>query len=231
MTTQQEHVFPYYRSPSDIRNEAFTHRMRGLDEAEVREYLDLLADQVQTAENEHAEFRAENARLRAENTRLRAANERLLTEQTQAGGAADGNSHAVALFSEAQAVADALVEEAVQRARELMTEARAKEREILRQAHEAADAAAREASRTDAGRVEIVPLTPVAEVEYVRAFAKVTQVQLRNVLEAVAEQVNRLGELSTGSGDVNPMISRGGAPISARSSWQVGTAEHWSTDL
>ncbi len=34
------------------------------------------------------------------------------------------------------------------------------------------------------------------EIEYVRTFAQVAQVQLRSVLEALSEQVDRLGEVS-----------------------------------
>jgi DivIVA domain-containing protein len=64
MTEQQERSFPYYRSPSTIRTEEFSHRMRGLDEAEVREFLDLLADQVQAGDLERNEMRTENERLR-----------------------------------------------------------------------------------------------------------------------------------------------------------------------
>ena len=58
MTNQDEQVYPYYRSPASIRGETFAHRMRGLDEEEVREYLDLLADQVQAADYEQLEHRS-----------------------------------------------------------------------------------------------------------------------------------------------------------------------------
>jgi len=71
VTQQQEHVFPYYRSPEDIRRQEFNHRMRGLDEYEVQEFLGLLADQVKATELERAEFHAENERLRAEVESLR----------------------------------------------------------------------------------------------------------------------------------------------------------------
>lgn len=186
MTQQQEHVFPYYRSPDDIRRQEFNHRMRGLDEYEVQEFLGLLADQVKATELERAEFRAENERLRAEVESLRSKG------SEPEGGV---SPQAVLLFSQAQQVADQLVEEAVRHARDLMTSARNQQREILQRAHEAAENAVR---TTDAalpeGPVEGYTM-PVQEIEYVRTFARVAQVQLRSVLEALTEQVEKLGEV------------------------------------
>jgi DivIVA domain-containing protein len=124
-----DHAFLYYRSPSTIRNEAFTHRMRGLDEDEVREYLALLADQVAAAEHERAELHAEIDRLREENALLR---------RTAEARRPDDKPQAAAVLSHAQAVADQLVEEAVRHTRRVMAHARAQEREVLRRAAESA---------------------------------------------------------------------------------------------
>lgn len=198
MTQQQEQDFPYYRSPSTIRNEVFNHRMRGLDEDEVREYLSLLADQVQAMDRERAAQRAEIEDLRAEVHRLREQSDHTTD---------DISPQAVALFSQAQQVADQLVEEAVRHARDLMTSARNQQRDILQRAHEAAEEAVR---RTGATQVQAPPrgyTTPVPEVEYVRTFARVAQVQLRSVLDALADQVDRLGEvpkLDPRAPDVDP---------------------------
>lgn len=199
MTQQQEHAFPYYRSPDDIRRQEFSHRMRGLDEYEVQEFLDLLADQVRATEHERAEFRTENEQLRAEVERLR----KQQPEQDSGGV----SPQAVILFSQAQQVADQLVEEAVRHARDLMTSARNQQREILQQAHQAAENAVRVTDTAPSG-VPAVPTapgapaipatgysTPMHEIEYVRTFAKVAQVQLRSVLEALTEQVDKLGEM------------------------------------
>ena len=65
VTSEDERVSLYYRSPQDIHGESFTHRMRGLDENEVREYLDLLADQIEAVEWERTEMVHELERLRA----------------------------------------------------------------------------------------------------------------------------------------------------------------------
>lgn len=203
MTQEHEQVFPYYRSPATIRGEAFSHRVRGLDEEEVREYLDLLADQIQAHDQERSEIRAENERLRVELERLR-------NDRPEPAGD-EITPQAVALFSQAQQVADQLVEEAVRHARDLMSSARNQQREILSQAHHAAETAAREATEAaarDAG-VDVAEMpvgytTPVPEIEYVRTFARVAQVQLRSVLEALTEQVEKLGEV--------PRLSQGAPP-------------------
>ncbi len=188
VTTQDEQVFPYYRSPSAIRDQEFTHRMRGLDEAEVYEYLDLLADQVQSTEIEQAELRADQQRLRTENERLRAENERLRAAPRELAPV-ERTPETVALFSQAQQVADQVVEEAVRHARDLIASARSEQREILQRARE--EAAAQPPAVWSDGAV-----TPSPELDYVRTFARVAQVQLRSVVQALAEQVERLGEFS-----------------------------------
>ena len=201
MTHQQEETaaFPYYRSPSSIREEAFSHRMRGVDEAEVREYLDLLADQVQAYDVERVQLRADNERLTREVDSLRA--------QQPVDG--EINPQAVLLFSQAQQVADQLVEEAVIHARDLMSSARHQQREIMEQAHRAAESAAGVAARQAGhGMVASAAATPpgdysspVPEIAYVRTFARVAQVQLRSVLDALSEQVDRLAEVTQVEGE------------------------------
>jgi cell division initiation protein len=240
MTQEPEHDFPYYRSPSTIRGEEFTHRMRGLDEGEVREYLDLLADQVQSSERQRRDLLDEDARLRGENDRLknetdqlRGEVDRLRSEVERMRNAQPETSpdeispQAVMLFSQAQQVADQLVEEAVLHARDLMSSARHQQREILEQAHRAADAAAREAAQVS-GRSIVTSVTtaateyttPVPEIEYVRTFARVAQVQLRSVLEALADQVEQLGEL--------PRLDRESRLSIAPLPRQPGSHDRWS---
>jgi DivIVA domain-containing protein len=103
------------QSPASIRNEVFGHRMRGLDEEEVRDYLDLLADQVEATEESLSRTTAELEELREENARLRKEVARATTES---------QLKAVALLREAQQIADQVVEDAVSRARDLMISAR-----------------------------------------------------------------------------------------------------------
>jgi cell division initiation protein len=195
VTQQPQHDFPYYRSPAAIRGEDFSHRVRGLDEDEVREYLDLLADQVEASERERTTLHAEVERLRGELQSLRASRPDPAPDEI--------SPQAVILFSQAQQVADQLVEEAVLHARDLMTSARHQQREIMEQAHRAAEAAAREAGQAS-GRNFVTSAvataatdysTPVPEIEYVRTFARVAQVQLRSVLETLSEEVEKLGQV------------------------------------
>jgi cell division initiation protein len=182
------HDFPYYRSPDSIRSEVFSHRMRGVDEAEVREYLDLLAEQVHAADQDRAATRAENEQLRNEIERL---------QVVKAQGARPRvNEDSIALFSRAQQVADQLVEEAVVHARDLMASARNQQREILQQAHDAATAA--RGSGASPATAEYAP--PVGE--FAQPLAQVVQIQLRSVLEALGEQIDKLGQVTSfGSGD------------------------------
>ncbi|GAA4984381.1 hypothetical protein GCM10023317_09040 [Actinopolymorpha pittospori] len=190
------------RTPQAIRAATFSQRRRGWDEDEVREFLSAMADQIQEADAERASLRAEAERLRSDAERLRS------EQRDRQNGPTEINDRAVALFSQAQQVADRLVEEAVQHARDLMTAARTQQREILQRAHEAAETAAREvgghASRSEPGARGAAGTagdrlggysTPVPEIEYVRTFAHVAQVQLRSVLDALTEQVDRLGQV------------------------------------
>jgi cell division initiation protein len=211
VTNEEEQVYPYYRSPSSIRGEVFSHRMRGLDEEEVREYLDLLADQVQAADNERAEVRAENERLRVEMHRIKAD----LADRDANGEQA--NDQAVALFSQAQLVAEEMVEEVTRTTRERMMQARAQEREILQEALEAAEATRRQAEvelqhtmqqvqqqpswdapswdhgRSAAPPPAAPPGSAAAELEHVRSFARIAQTQMQSIMDALAKQVDMLG--------------------------------------
>jgi cell division initiation protein len=177
--------------------------MRGLDEEEVREYLDLLADQVQAADNERAEIRAENDRLRIEVSRIKSE----LADHDANGDQA--NEQAVALFSQAQLVAEEMVEEVTRTTRERMMQARAQEREILQEALESADATRRQAEAElahtmqqvqrqpswDPGRPDkqAAPGSAAAELEHVRSFARIAQTQMQSIMDALAKQVEMLG--------------------------------------
>ncbi|MEQ4209990.1 DivIVA domain-containing protein [Actinopolymorpha sp. B17G11] len=177
------------KSPRAVRYATFNQRRRGWDQEEVREFLASVADEIQAADNDRAALRAEIDRLRN-------------NPPVDSGGGdrPEINAHAVALFSQAQQVADRLVAEAVQHARDLMVSARAQQREILQQAQQAAEAAeaaarngmASQPSHPDGPQGSQLP---IPEVEYVRTFAHVAQVQLRSVLDALTEQVDKLGEV------------------------------------
>lgn len=165
-------------SPRAVREASFTSRRRGVDETEVRRFLGSIADQLESAD-------AERARLRAEVDGLRARMDTGADPQAI-------NPQAIALFSQAQQVADSLVAEAVEHAKSLMSDARKQQRELLEKARQAVGDAVPQVEAAATGR-EPAPQS-MREVEYVRTFAKVAQVQLRSVLEALTEQVDRLAE-------------------------------------
>ncbi|KAA1418310.1 DivIVA domain-containing protein [Mumia zhuanghuii] len=176
---------------SEIRRASFTVRRRGFDEDEVGIFLRELATAVQRLEDENDSLRTE---LKARDVKS--------TEPISA--------QAVIMFAEAQKIADSLIDEAVSHARELMVSARSQQRDIVRDAHAAAAAAAEKAAETAeqvrAEQSRSAPDNgdgsggtrydhPIAEIEYVRTFAKVAQIQLRSVLDALTEQVDALGEM------------------------------------
>lgn len=128
-----EHVFPYYRSPKAIRNETFTHRMRGLDEAEVREYLDLLAAQVEATEWERSEMVAELERLRARNQHMSQNPQARQSAPPPAQSGPDG-ARAAAVLSRAQEVADQLIQDANRRAQQIVAAAQRQGQEAVQRA-------------------------------------------------------------------------------------------------
>ena len=160
------------QSPHAIRHQTFSTRRKGLDPDEVAQYLAALADQIEYADADRAELRAELERVR---------NTTPDSEQR-----AHITAHAVGLLSQAQQIADNLVAEAEQYAKDLVESARHQQRDVLQQAHDSVETA-----------VKRLPATEVqaAELEYVRTFTQVAHVQLRSVLDALAEQVERLGHL------------------------------------
>jgi DivIVA domain-containing protein len=104
----------------------------------------------------------------------------------------------VKIISQAQILAEKFVSEAEQYSKDLVASARTQYGEILRRAEEsvATPQGSPVPAATAAGYT-----TPVQEIEYVRTYTKVAQVQLRAVIDALAEQVDRLGDLPVAGGD------------------------------
>jgi DivIVA domain-containing protein len=151
----------------------------GYDRAEVDAFLHQLSETVGAVRAAVDSGRQELTNLRAENARLRAAAGTDLEQEIAAG--------AVGLLSQAQLIADRAVADAEQYARDLVLAARDQYREVL------------ERAERSAGHVVAGLATPegptLPEIEYVRTYAKVAQIQLRSVLDALTEQVDRLGTL------------------------------------
>jgi DivIVA domain-containing protein len=164
---------------SDV-NFSVRHIGGGYDRVEVDAFLEQLAATVTEIRAALDSGRQESANLRAENAKLRAATGADLEQEIAAG--------AVGLLSQAQLIADRAVADAEQYARDMVLAARDQYREVLERAERSAGHVATALATATEG-----PSHP--EIEYVRTYAKVAQIQLRSVLDALTEQVDRLGNL------------------------------------
>ncbi|MFI5736380.1 hypothetical protein ACIA49_40065 [Kribbella sp. NPDC051587] len=152
--------------------------MRGLDAAKVYGYLDLLADQVQTAEHDLKEAQARNERLLAELQRGRAEAQRLRAEiehHEQAGSRV--NEQVVQMFSQAQLVVEEMVQDVSRDARERIGHAREHERKIVAAAMDTAG-------------------------EEVRTYAQHAQAQMQSIVASFASEVEQLGSTPPSPGSV-----------------------------
>lgn len=170
---------------------SFTMKMRGgaYDRLEVDRFMGQLSQAVARVREAAAGADQELADLRAENARLRASGNPPDDDEITAG--------AVGLLTQAQLIADKAVADAERYARDLVLTARNQYREIL----ERAERSAGQASESLA--VHSGPAVP--EIEYVRTYAQVAQIQLRSVLDALTEQVDRLGRLPHAAAAVEPV--------------------------
>ena len=130
---------------------------------------------------------------------LRAVAEQIEGDQRQPGAASpEAKDEMVKVITQAQILAEKFVAEAEQYSKDLVASARTQYSEILRRAEDSV--ATREAvpvpAATAAGYTDTIQ-----EIEYVRTYTKVAQVQLRAVIDALAEQVDRLGDLPVARAD------------------------------
>lgn len=165
----------------DTASVDFTMKMRGgaYDRLEVDRFMGNLSQAIAEVKAAATGVRQELAALRAGNTELPASVSAASEDEITAG--------AVGLLTQAQLIADKAVADAEQYARDLVITARNQYREILQRAE------------TSAGQASATLPTnhgpAVPEIEYVRTYAQVAQIQLRSVLDALTEQVDRLGSL------------------------------------
>jgi cell division septum initiation protein DivIVA len=170
----------------DTRSVEFTNTGDGAyDRLEVDRFLGQLTQALDEVRAATTSTGQELAALRAENARLRDGSGADFEEEITAG--------AMGLLTQAQLIADKAIADAEQYARDLVLTARTQYREIL----DRAEASASEAAATVGAQQQQVQLQgpAVPEIEYVRTYAHVAQIQLRSVLEALTEQVDRLGTL------------------------------------
>jgi DivIVA domain-containing protein len=173
-------------SPQDVRRKNFTVRLRGLDPSEVRSFLAGLADQLEGIQAQVGKLTEENQILIQENQLHSELSEVWARPMEQA------TDQAVSVLNQAQQLADSLIDEATQSARDLLLTARSQQRDLMEQAKVAADGAVGRATAIAERAGSQDP--SLRDVEYVRMFAKVAQVQFQAVLDALNEHVNRLGQ-------------------------------------
>lgn len=164
----------------DPHSVEFTMKIRGgaYDRLEVDNFMRDLATAITEVKVAAASTRQELAELRAQKASAGASGPDSDDEIT---------AGAVGLLTQAQLIADKAVADAELYARDLVLTARNQYREILERAESTASQA------TAATSIDHAPAAP--EIEYVRTYAQVAQIQLRSVLDALTEQVDRLGSL------------------------------------
>ena len=157
----------------------FTMKIRGgaYDRLEVDTFMDRLSQTIAEVKSATTAVQQELAELRADAT----------SRVPGAGDEEEITAGAVGLLTQAQLIADKAVADAEQYARDLVLTARNQYREILERAESSANRATATLSQQQG------PVVP--EIEYVRTYAQVAQIQLRSVLDALTEQVDRLGSV------------------------------------
>ena len=146
---------------------------QGLDPDQVRSAFAALCAELEPIYVQMAELVRENDQLRRQSRR---------THTAPAGE--EEHDYAVALLTQAQELADSLISDASNQARDLVLAARAHQREIVKQAGPSL------AQMND-------PALDSDGVAVVHSLAKLAQTQFLAVLDALTEQVNRLGETAT----------------------------------
>jgi DivIVA domain-containing protein len=174
-------------APAALRSARFGQARNGYDRDEVHALLARAAERIESTDQQCRALHDEVTRLRDQNAQLK----------NRGGGDGVDNEtrmeisvRAVSLLSRAQQSADNAVAEAEAYARDLVATAREQYREILQRAQETAAQTTRDLPPAAVERGE-----PIPEVEYVRTYARVAQVQLRSVLEALTAEVDKLDRL------------------------------------
>ena len=207
----------------DAHPVGFTMKMRGgaYDRLEVDTFMAHLAQSTAEARAAMASAQQELAALRAENAGLRESGASGAVAASGASVASGSDvedeitAGAVGLLAQAQLIADKAVADAEQYARDLVITARNQYREIL----ERAESSASHATATLTSHQG--PAVP--EIEYVRTYAQVAQIQLRSVLEALTEQVDRLGSLPQAAPEAVARPDSDDGPV-GEPDWEASTS-------
>ena len=182
--------------PDEVRRKGFRVRFRGLDAGEVRGFLNAVADDLTRLHEQITTLTEDNGRLRVELEHVQGELEQVQGElqRSQVDPQDQVTDQAIVLLNQAQQLADALIDEGMQSARDLLMAARHHQRDTIDPGNEADHGVLVDGLST------ADPVRPngsaSSDVEDVRMFAKVAQAQFRAVLDALDEQVNRLGQFT-----------------------------------
>ncbi|GAA0376763.1 cell wall synthesis protein Wag31 [Microbispora corallina] len=181
-------------TPDRVRKQEFSRTAlgrRGYSEDEVRSFLYRIADDIAAGDKEKADLRAYIERMRQWYKEHGLNPEQAVPQQ---GLSVD----AINILSRAQQTADAQIAEAEDYARRIVGQARQQYEEILQEAQRQAEEAANQAVgayRSGEGAHSAEAEELERRIAYLRTFAEVTQVQLRSVLEGLAQEVGKLGHI------------------------------------
>jgi cell division septum initiation protein DivIVA len=185
-------------SSERIRDEQFARRLRGFDEVEVREFQTGVADHIRRLRQHEAALRAQVEELKhstdQQESRHQQSESALRAEIGRLTGIVENGEtkeRAVQLLNQAQTLADQLVSEAVQQTRDMMLATRAQIRELrLRSDGHATSISAPTAEPTGQATAGD------ADATYVQTYAGIAAIQLRAVVDALSDQIDKLGELA-----------------------------------
>jgi cell division initiation protein len=197
-------------TPDAVRRREFTRSplgRRGYLESDVDRFRTLVADEIAYSDAEKAELRAEVDRLRNYFRDHHIDPGLADTGGSNTSGSRGNGSRSdrsqlpsvqvVNMMSMAQQAADQHIAQAENYAREMVGDARKQYEEILLKAQARAEEAAAEATRAfEMAQAMGERTSDSAELEskiaYLRTFAEVTQVQMRSILQALGEELDRL---------------------------------------
>ena len=181
-------------TPDDIRHASIPYTEHGgYDAPAVAHVLATAADQLTAAQ-------AEILKLRAE------------AERNRPGATMDASAETVNLLRLSQVIADKHISDAEEHAPDLIETAPKQYTDILQKAQDSVSGPAapgRTAAVGAAGGSDQEYTTPIQEIEYVRTYTKVAQVQLRAVIDALAKQVDQLGQLPIFGAAPPPAVQTG----------------------
>jgi DivIVA domain-containing protein len=180
-------------SVAEIRAASFSQQRQGYDENEVRNFLNKLASEIESLDNDRSATLSEVSAMRDEVARLRAQSQ---SQTKDPDIHSEASLQAITVISLAQQVADSTVAEAEAYARDLVVTARNQYQDILQRAELAAAKTLPELPApgpANAGTSDHTVQVP--EIECVRTCAQVAQAQLRAVLDALANEVDKLGQV------------------------------------